>query len=143
MNQNRRSFLKSSATATSATVFAGLINTPGIANANTTAPGTTQPATSYAPAFDITAVTFVANSFVPGNPPETFSSLKLNVTWVNGPGTAWAKIQRGMEPAFYVAITIAAADTSPKEVTISGLTIGGTGQNFSVLDFGEGAIPAN
>ncbi len=47
MKQNRRTFIKSSATTTaSATVFAGLINTPGLANADTTAQVTTQPVTT-------------------------------------------------------------------------------------------------
>jgi hypothetical protein len=72
MKQNRRSFLKSSATATSATVFAGLINTPGVANANTTAPGTTQPGTTQ-PTTTATPLYFV--DCMPGagysqNPPS-------------------------------------------------------------------------
>jgi hypothetical protein len=49
--QTRRSFIKDSMAksliAANAGIVAGLINTPGVAGANTTGPGTTQPSTTF------------------------------------------------------------------------------------------------
>lgn len=86
--QSRRTFLKGSLSksliAANAGIVVGLINTPGVVDADTTGPGTTQPATTASPFSVSTSGGQITNA--------STGQFKFNLHWSNGPGTAYMSV---------------------------------------------------